>query len=68
MYVGDNLAKDFLFPNASGMVSVLYTGVGGMYLSKTAPLGGCPQYVIDDLDKLKIVLEEVENGKLLRLL
>jgi len=56
VYVGDNLKKDFLAPNTMGMVSVLYTGIKGMYFNSKPPVGGLPQHIVDCLSKLKKVL------------
>ncbi len=58
MYVGDNKEKDFLTPNSIGMLSVLYTGIKGMYNNnKAAPEGGTPQRTIRKLYELKDIIK-----------
>lgn len=45
-YVGDNLSKDFVAPNALGWLSVYYQREGQVHAHKPAPSGGEPQVAV----------------------
>lgn len=51
-YVGDNLAKDFVAPNALGWMTIRIVRPDGIYQDRTAPAGGTPHHTIHTLDEL----------------
>jgi putative hydrolase of the HAD superfamily len=60
VYVGDNLEKDFVAPNALGWMTVCIDRPAQrayrIHKNKTAPTGGVPHETIDDLRRLEKLL------------
>ena len=61
-YVSDNLAKDFVAPNALGWRSLLWRRPGQVHADLAAPPGGQPQAVVHDHRQLLAALG-LEPGK-----
>jgi putative hydrolase of the HAD superfamily len=57
-YVGDNLAKDFVAPNALGWLSVLLERPGRVHAGNQPPPGGAPQRVIASLAELPALVAD----------
>lgn len=55
-YVADNLAKDFLAPNALGWTTVCVDRSERVHAGAIAPPGGAPAHIIGPLDELPHVL------------
>lgn len=60
VYVGDNVSKDFVAPNALGWHTVHIDRAGGEYAGKACPDGGMPARQISSLDELDNVLPRHE--------
>ena len=60
VYIGDNLAKDFVAPNALGWSSVWVDRPAHrrhrIHKHTEAPTGGAPQYTVHDLGELERIL------------
>lgn len=56
VYVADNVAKDFVAPNALGWTTVRVRRGDGIYDTAETAAGGEPQHVIDSLDALDEVM------------
>lgn len=54
VYVGDNVAKDFVAPNALGWRTVRVVRPEGIYVDAVASAGGAPRETIRSLDELAI--------------
>jgi putative hydrolase of the HAD superfamily len=52
VYVGDNLTKDFVAPNALGWTTIHVRRPEGLYTAAEAPAGGAPQIRINSLVEL----------------
>ena len=52
VYVGDNLAKDYVAPSALGWRTVHLVRPGGVHHGNQAPTGGVPDVTIESLDQL----------------
>ncbi len=55
-YIADNLAKDFVAPNALGWTTVHIVRADGIYRDAPVADGGVPQHVIESLDELDTLL------------
>lgn len=49
VYVADNLAKDFVAPNALGWRTIRFVHPGAVHKDKPAPPCGAPQFTVDSL-------------------
>jgi len=56
VYVADNLAKDFVAPNALGWLTVMICRPGGIYHHAIVAPGGQPRHRIESLDSLDALL------------
>lgn len=59
IYVADNLAKDFVAPNALGWQTVHIDRPQAVHRENTAPDGGNPQHAITNLNQLPHILNEL---------
>ncbi len=56
-YIGDNLSKDFVAPNALGWLSVYYRREGQVHAGKAAPPGGEPTVTVENNAELLSALD-----------
>ncbi len=56
VYVADNLAKDFVAPNALGWLTVMISRPCGVYHNAPVARGGQPTHRIESLDSLDVLL------------
>ncbi len=59
VYVADNVAKDFVAPNALGWKTVHIRRPHGIYADAIAPRHGSPQFALDSLAQLQLLLESL---------
>ncbi|HHW69954.1 MAG TPA: HAD-IA family hydrolase [Clostridiales bacterium] len=56
LYVGDNIAKDFVTANRLGITTVMYKNEIGLYSSSINDKSYMPKYIISSLNDLKKIL------------